>query len=613
MITESSVYNYWKILKRRKLVIASSTLLTFMAVAVFTQTQPVQYEAAATIKVQQIVNAEELSQMTSVTAALRSLESADVAQKAAEKLGKIKTDSNPSDIARAVNAVQGAVHANALDEQGYIRITARHTDRFATADIANAMAEAYKEYEAEETGKQAKKQLENLSMRTEQVRGVLNTAEQAKQRYMERNSSAASSQILSNQLSELQLSRRELLNKYTDQHPDVIEINQRIESVKAQLDKIPAQETELARLDREVKANDELYTTLNKQYEEARITVSSIMPAVTIVSYAVPQNSPVSPNKPRNYLIGLTLGLILGVSLAFFFENLDLSISNIEEIERFLKLPVIGVISNLSFVSGPVRWPRKLLNIFRGSPREHLRQLMILSHPTNTKLVEPYHTLRANILSKVGRTEGGVSLMFTSSGSSEGKTLCSLNFAIAAAQAGLKTLLIDMDMRRSSLYRVLNLQRQPGFADVILGKANWRDAARGTTDFLMAGEPHEKIIYFPGIDNLKILTCGLNVPNKMDILENERLPLMLAEWKKNFDFIIFDTPPVLVFVDSLLLSKQVDCGVLVYGSGRVSRMALKRAKEQLESFADSKLLGVVINNLQTAEMGSHYFESHYHQ
>jgi capsular exopolysaccharide synthesis family protein len=267
----------------------------------------------------------------------------------------------------------------------------------------------------------------------------------------------------------------------------------------------------------------------------------------------------------------------------------------------------MALIPNLSILVGSDGWKQRLLRQVRPDKLAASRRMLILNHDRKTKIAEPYHTLRANLLSKLPAKGKSLSMIFTSSSSAEGKTLCSLNFAFSAASAGLRTLLVDVDMRRPSIHRMLGLSREPGFTDVVGGKGDWREVIRGTADLLMMSSDPETIMFFPGIDNLKILTVGMNVSNHMEILENARLAPLIEEWKRDFDLIIFDTPPILIFVDALLLARQVDAAVLVYGAGKVSRMALKRAKEQLQNFVSKdKLIGVAINNLQAMEMGTLY-------
>jgi len=612
MITELSLYDYWRIIRRRKWSVVAAFLATLGASVFYTSLQPVVYETSSLIRLQP-AQQDALGLENSAVSAVRNIESAEVAERAAKALGILLPGFVPQEALQAVSGVKEMYSASALTEPDFIRITASGADRNLVASVANAVADAYKQYEVEDKSQQGKLKLDNITARTEQLRQALRNTELARQQFLERNYDTGFSAALSNQLVDLELRQKELLSKYTKNHPEVIEVGRKMVSVKAQLSQLPARETELSRLTRDVKNNEDIYTDLNKQYEQTKISLSSIASAVLIIDKAVPPDAPVLPNRPRNYLVGGFLGLFLGVVLAFLLENMDLSINNIEDLERAVQLPVIGVIFTIPSAEPLRKLPGTLFRKIKPTPGESLRQSLIFNHDPRAKVAEPFHTLRSNILSKMGKKkESGVSLVFTSSGAAEGKTLCSFNFSIAAANAGLKVLLVDMDLRRPTLYRVLKMPREPGLSDVISGKTSWQEAVRGTADFLMGGIFYEQIVYFTGIDNLKILTSGRLVTNKVDILEDKNFPRLIAEWKQHFDFVVFDTPPVLLFVDATLAAKIVDAVVLVYGAGKMTRMALRYTKEQLENVGKEKLLGITINNLKPSDIGTRYSDYYYY-
>jgi tyrosine-protein kinase Etk/Wzc len=606
MLPEASFYHYWQVLRRRKHILATAFLASLGTCAVYVRTQPTIYQASSLLRFLPQGLPDETQTIPPVATLMRQeLDSAGLARKAAVRMGLASSTAAASEIAAQAGTIGGLYAAGQVNEQGFFRINVKHTDRVFASELANAVAESFLEQTAEEAGKQARENISHLSSRAEQVQKSLDGAERARQDFLEKNGPSSPAEALSAKIGDLEFQKKDLLAKYTHEHPSVIELERRLSGLRAELAKVPARETELGRLTREVRTNEELFAALSKQLEQTRVAAASIPPLVQIVERATPPARPVSPDIPRSYSTSAALGLILGILLSFFFETLDLSISNIEEIERFIDMPVIAIIPNFSSLASPPGLRKPFRRLVRSST-ETDRGLMLLTQFPLTKSAEPYHALRANLLSRRPPGSQGTSLLFASSSSDEGKTLCSLNFAFAAATSGLKVLLVDMDTRRPCVHRMLGLARAPGISDVMSGKADWPQALQGSADFLMSGAMQESYMYYPGIDNLKIIAAGADVPNKMNLFESPRIAQLCGEWKQRFDFVVFDTPPVLLFVDTLLLARSVDAVVLLYGAGKATRMALKRAKEQMQGFAKDKLIGIAINNLQTADLGAHY-------
>ncbi|MFA5162499.1 MAG: GNVR domain-containing protein [Elusimicrobiales bacterium] len=599
MIAEMSLYDYWRVLRRRKWVTLTAAAATVFFTHYYTSRLPVVYKTSVLMR---MVHSQLPEFDTPPAVAVHNMEAPPVAEEAASRTGLLSG---------GLMLPSVSYRADLLEDSEFIRITVSGSDPVYISRYANALAQACLEYDLEQKTRQVRTKLSSIDTREKQVRDSLTGSEKARQRFLENYHAASHESSLSSQLMELEIKQKELLSRYTGRHPDVVDITEKIQVIKDKLVELPAHETELSRLTREVRKNDEIYTTLSKEYEETRILLNSLAPSMQVVNPAETPSSPASPNKPRNYATGLILGIVLGVALAFVMENMDLSITNIEDLEKFTQLPVIGLVPSIERADGGPGWSWKtLFSRSRAQQGEALRNMLIFSHDPKSKMAEPFHILRANILSKLGRREGGSALVFSSSGAAEGKTLCALNFSIAAANAGLKVLLIDTDLRGSSLYGALHLSREPGLVDVVSGAARWQDVVHGTADFLMGGIAPEKLAYFAGIDNLKILTCGRPAPSKVSVLESESIPRLIKEWCADFDLVVFDTPPVLLFVDAIILSKLVDGIVLVYSAGKVSRMALKRTREQLGEIGKSKLLGAVINNLTPADDSSHH-ATHY--
>ncbi|HOW88772.1 MAG TPA: polysaccharide biosynthesis tyrosine autokinase, partial [Elusimicrobiales bacterium] len=613
MNSELTLYDYWRIINRRKWTALSVFLLTLGSTSFYTRLQPVIYQSQAIIKFQppasysKIPGSEltEFDPWNAVSTEIRVITSMEIADRAARKLGWLDDGANPARNAGVVNFILGSCRAERLQDSNLITITGVNSDPVKASDLVNAVIEAYRDYDLEQKSRQGRKTLEDIASRKAEVEENLRALERSKQNFMEKNPNTGLGAALANQLADLEIRKRGLQDKYTPNHPDVIELNQRIKAVESRLGEIPAREVELVRISRELRLQEELYTTLNKQYEEAKLGLSSVVSFVSVVNPAVASASPVSPNKSLNMLIGGILGFFLAIVSVFLLENLDVSISTIEDIESFLKLPVLGIMPHIASEHHLDNWLTQLFRKERYTV-EGFRSALLINRRYSSGVIEAYHTLRTNIISQLG-SGGSMSLVFSSAGPAEGKTLTAVNFALAGAHAGLKTLLIDADMRRPTVHQIFGSKREPGLSDILTGRTDWRDAALESEDLMLGGLDFDSLMRFQGIENLRIINAGTVPGNIVDIVDSAGWEELLTGLKSEFDLIIFDAPPVLLFVDSILLAKHMDGVVLVYKAGKIARSALRRAKEQVIGGGNgSRMIGVVLNGVRATEMGPQY-------
>lgn len=602
---ELSLYDYWRIINRRKwvaLLVFSATLVSTMF---YTRMQPTVYRSQALVKIKPPASYSKMpgadlmdfDPWSAVATELKVITSSEISERAAARL------SMPTG-AKSAAQIAASYKVERLQDSNLISLTSFSNDPARAADIAAAVIEAYRDFDLEQKSLQARKTLEDIAARKSEVEDNLRTLERQKQNFIEKNPKTGLGGALANQLADLEIRRRQLLENYTPNHPDVLNIDQRIQVVQDKLGEIPAQEVQLARISRELRMQEELYTTLNKQYEEAKLGVSSMVSFVSVVNRPVPDPNPVSPNRTLNMMAGSVLGLFLAVVVVFLLENLDVSISTIEDIENFLKLPVLGIIPNILSEKHLDNWLTQVFKKERYTV-DAFRSVLVINRRYATGVIESYHTLRTNITSNLGKKES-VALAFSSAGAAEGKTLTAVNFALASAHSGLKTLLIDADLRRPAIDHIFGTRREPGLSDMLAGRASLDEAALESTDFIMGGMDYEQLMRFPGIENLKIMNCGTQPENVVDILDSAAWHDIMADLKSEFDMIIFDTPPVLLFADSLMIAKHATDGVvLVYKAGKIARGALRRAKEQIGG-VNARMLGVVLNGVRASEMGPQY-------
>lgn len=604
MNAELTLYDYWRIVNRRKWVALLIFAVTFFSTLFYTRLQPTVYRSQGKINIKppasysKITGSEMMADPWSAVATeLMVITSSEISERAAAKLGMPSGPKSASEIA-------GAYKVERLTESNLIVISAFNADPVKAADIVSAVIAAYRDFDLEQKSLQARKTLADISARKDEVEDSLRMLERQKQNFLEKNPKTGLGAALANQLADLEIKKKQLLEKYTPNHPEVLNLEQRIEVTESKLEEIPAQEVALARISRELRLQEDLYTTLNKQHEEAKLGVSSMVSFVSVVQRPVAERAPISPNHRLNMLVGAVLGMFIAVVVVFLLENLDVSISTIEDIEGFMKLPVLGIIPNIMSEKHLDNW---LTNIFKKERYtvDAFRSVLIVNKRYASGVIESYHTMRTNILSNLN-TKESVSLVISSAGAAEGKTLTAVNFALAAAHSGLKTLLVDADLRRPAINEIFGTRKSPGLTDVLTGKADWRETALESADFIMGGLDFDQLMRFSGIENLKVLNCGTQPENVVDVLDSASWRDLMEELKSEFDLIVLDAPPLLLFVDAVMIAKHASDGVvLVYKAGKIARGALKRAGDQITS-ANARMLGVVLNGVRASEMGPQY-------
>ncbi|MBC2582735.1 CpsD/CapB family tyrosine-protein kinase [Clostridium sp. DJ247] len=206
-------------------------------------------------------------------------------------------------------------------------------------------------------------------------------------------------------------------------------------------------------------------------------------------------------------------------------------------------------------------------------------------------IAEAYRTLRTNI--QFSSFDNKVqTIVVTSSGPGEGKSTTAANLAVVMAESGAKTILIDCDQRKPTLHKIFLLSNQVGISDLLVGNVKFEKAVTSTK-----------------IENLDILTSGTRPPNPAELLASSKMKQFIDGLRQNYEYIIVDTPPIVAVTDAQILSSYADGCLLVIASSEVEREAAARAKELLQK-VNAKILGAVLNKLETHEKG--YYYSYYY-
>jgi capsular exopolysaccharide synthesis family protein len=337
-------------------------------------------------------------------------------------------------------------------------------------------------------------------------------------------------------------------------------------------------------LKRESDTNKELYKGLLQRMKEAGVSAGITASNIQVVDQAEMLSKPYRPNKQLNLLLAAVVGLFLGVGLAFFFEYLDNTVKTPEDVEVLVHLPSFGMVPEISSER------RKLLDSGKSNPVE----LVTYDYP-KSMLSEAYRNIRTSILLSFSE-KPPKTMVISSPNPAEGKTTTAVNTAIALSQTGARVIIIDADMRKPRIHKI--------FA---------RENGIGLSNFLSGNTQLESIIKSSKVPNLSYIPSGPIPPNPSELLGSTPFKKMILSLGDRFDHMLFDSPPVLGFADSTILSTLVDGVILVVLGGKTPKETLQRAKEMLLQ-VDARILGVVINrvDIRRSDYGSYYYRYHYY-
>jgi tyrosine-protein kinase Etk/Wzc len=334
-------------------------------------------------------------------------------------------------------------------------------------------------------------------------------------------------------------------------------LEDRIAKIDREVQKLPGTEKQMIDIQRKFTINDQIYTFLLQKRAEAGITKASNSSDHKILDTARPENSiMVKPKVSMNYMMGLLAGGGIPLILLLLVEFFNSKISDRKFLEANLKAPIIG---NIGHNIGTTELP--------------------VSEKPNSSLTESFRALRTNLQYILQEEKKGV-IAVTSAVSGEGKTFCSVNLAGIIAMNGKKTLLINLDLRRPKIHRIFNLDNSTGMSTYLIGKTEFRDMVHETS-----------------ISNLYVTTSGPVPPNPAELIGSERMRKFIAEAKKEYDYIIMDTPPVAIVTDTLALKDMLDALIFVVRHNYSDKQVVELANNLYEKHL-IKSMGVTVNDIQ---------------
>jgi capsular exopolysaccharide synthesis family protein len=373
----------------------------------------------------------------------------------------------------------------------------------------------------------------------------------------------------------------------------------RVELLQEALDKQKAQANDLAEklvqyhiLQHDAESNKQLYDGLLQKLKEAGITAGLRSSNIRVVDPALAPSYPSRPQKARNILLGLLVGLVGGVGLALLREYLDNTVKSPDDIEALTGLPSLAVVPSVPGLNGHHK------RLARGSVSQGASgsrvELLAYMQP-KSQISEAFRALRTSLLLSQADHPPQV-ILVTSALPREGKTTAAVNLAVTLAQLGDRTLLMDSDLRKPGIRRALNLTmgKDVGLSSYLAGVSSLDEVTM----------PH------PTINNLAAITTGPVPPSPADLLSSHRMREAIAELRRRFKFIVIDSPPIMAATDAVILSALTDGVLLVVRSGTTPKEAFTRTRDLLAA-VKCRLLGVVLNAVDSSAPDYYYSYRYY--
>lgn len=434
---------------------------------------------------------------------------------------------------------------------------------------------------------------------------------------------------LQTKLGELNVQAAELGVKFGPKHQKVVEVQQKIETINAQIKNSRVNLEEKLRADYERAVRDEtalkgalerakseavdqdqadiqasilrqkvdtakqMYQDFLQKNNQAKLQSVEQHNNLRMIDPALVPVMPVGPNRLRTILVGLMVSLVGGMLLALFLEYLDNTVKTVEDVTRYAQLPALSVIPAVTGRRSPLlvgsRKPKKVIDLDKRSQPTQ----MVLAD-SRSSVAEAYRVLRTSVLLSTAGNPPKI-ILVTSAQPGEGKTTTTINTAISLAQLGASVLVIDCDMRKPSAHKAFGI-----------------DHTKGLSTYLSRDIEVDELIQAMPIANLSLLASGPPPPNPAELISSPKMKDMLKTLSERFDHILIDSPPLINVTDPVILSTMVDGVILVVHGGRSTREVLRRARQELAT-ANAKIFGVVLNNVDLKRDGydDYYYDRYY--
>ncbi len=609
--TKSDLRYYVDLLLQRRLLIVLVFFVTLLMIMIDYVVTPPTYTAKAKLLIEperytniNTGSPEQEPQTLYFQTQVELIKSEPVFSLAVKSLGMQK---GTRDFQNMISRLKKDASVERIPESRILTISVKSHNPLFAANAANAMIDSYIRF----LNEQKKKRISNITMWLQgeltSLKNKVETSEMALIKYVEQQEATSNTDSMmflgdpsdnagTKALSELetkyitlQIELTNMLQKYKDQYPLVVQlkndikaINIRINMMKQAMLEVNKKRIKYIMLSRDAALSKDLYGMLTKELKEVNIFGEIGYPTATIIEHASEPTGRSDRGIVFWLLFGIFISIVTGIAAAFVADQIDSSIKGESDIERFVKYPIIGALPYLEELKG----------------KEPHRLLGILNSATSQVYVEMLRLLRTNLkysfIAKAGKV-----LLVTSTGENEGKTTLSASLAYILSITGAKVLLMDADVKKPNIHKIFKSEQTPGYTELLIDEK--LDIVNAMKD--------------SGYSNLYYLTAGRQPPDFAELLDSPRSKGLIEVLKSRFDYIIIDSPPVGIISDAAILSSLVDGIVFVVKANGYPREHVLRSIKSLSSI-NAKITGIVLTHLDKGKgyyYRDYYSKGYYHE
>lgn len=470
---------------------------------------------------------------------------------------------------------------------GMLTASMIHSNQDEVAQYINTIADVYVDQNLQRSSAEAELSLEFLEQQLPPLKEQLDAAENAYNMFRVQNGSIdlqTETQSVLQELSSvgasmlsLEQQRRELRKRFKPAHPAIKALDGKIavlrgeeQRLEANTDKLPSVQKEILRLAREVEMNTILYSKLLNTAQELKVAKAGTVGNVRVIDYGFRPNQAVKPNKKLVIAAGLVAGAAIGMMLALLFRALRGGVRDPDDIEKKLGLPVYASVMHSEEQAAIVKYHAKDKTIPLG---------ILASRSPNSVTVESLRSLRTSLFFSLQQADNNV-IMITGPSPKIGKTFSSVNLAAVLAESGKKVLVIDGDLRRGTLHQYLGVSRKRGLSELVMNSKL---------------DPYAQL-HMTEQEGLYALTTGQLPASPAELLLHNGFTDLLEEYKKHFDFVVLDAPPILAVTDAAILGRSAGTTLLV---ARANSHKMRELDQAVKQFAQAgiEIRGVIFNDV----------------
>ena len=469
-------------------------------------------------------------------------------------------------------------------------------------EIANIYVQQNVEHkyaEAHQTLEFLEEQLPILQKRKDEAINALNTYKNRKGSIdfnTETNNVLSDLVNLQTQTTLLEHRRDELRQTFTQSHPNIIAIDKQIARLKAQIQSrdnmikaLPETQQVILGLSGDVQISSNLYNTLFDKAQALRVTKAGTVGDVRVIDYAIVPNTPIKPRKEFIIAIALVIGFIFGIAIVFIRKMLRRGMEDPDLIEKQLNVPVYATIIYSK--------NQEILNkkIDKPSARQNNESLLLAKSYSEDSAIESLRSFRTTLHFSLLDAKNNI-ILISGPGPNVGKSFVSANLAAIVADSGKKVLLIDADLRKGAIHKLLRVKRERGLSEIILNSISIKEATHSIP-----------------VANIDFIATGTLPPNPSELLLHERFGVLLEALTPQYDLIIVDSPPILAATDAAIISRFASATFMVIKAGLHTRRELDQSIKRF-SQSGTNIKGIVFNGiLETSSRYGYNYNKYVYQ